>query len=258
MTDFLARCRLDGRVAIVTGAGSGIGRATAHALAQAGAIVAVTDIDEAAAKTVSAEIVSGGGGAQSHGLDITDPTQVDAVIDAIAEDRGRIDILVNNAGIAMRNRTTATSNDDWNKVVNVNLTGQFYCARAAGRHMEAAGRGAVIMVAAIMGLTGGGLHPNPAYHASKGAIVNLTRSLAVEWGPVGIRVNSVAPTYVRTNLTERMLENNQTLNYILDNTPMGRLADADEIAAAILFLASDAASMITGHTLPVDGGWVAR
>jgi len=258
MTDFLAQCRLDGRIAIVTGGGSGIGQATAVALAQAGAVVAVTDIDEAAAATVAAAISSDGGAARAHGLDITDPAQVDGVIDRIAGDHGRIDILVNNAGISVRYRSTEISTDDWNHVVDVNLNGQFYCARAVGRHMEAAKRGAIVMVASIMGLTGGGLYPNAAYHASKGAIVNLTRSLGVEWGPVGIRVNSVAPTYVRTSLTERMLENNKTLDYILDNTPMGRLADPDEIAAAILFLASDAASMITGHTLPIDGGWVAR
>ena len=169
-----------------------------------------------------------------------------------------IDILIANAGIAIRQPTIEMTTPVWNKVMDVNLNGHFYCARAVGRHMVAARSGAVVMLASIMGLTGGGKFPNPAYHATKGAIVNLVRSLGVEWAPLGIRVNAVAPTYVQTPLTEKMLQDNETRAYILDNTPMHRLATPDEIAAAILFLAGDSASMITGHTLPVDGGWVAR
>ena len=146
----------------------------------------------------------------------------------------------------------------WQEVLNVNLTGTFLCSREAAKTMLERGKGSIVSVASIMGLIGGGVYPNPAYQASKGGVVNLTRSLALDWASRGIRVNVVAPAFVRTPLTQSLLEEDGMEEKLLARTPLGRLVETYEVADAIHFLASDAAAMITGHTLPVDGGWVAQ
>jgi NAD(P)-dependent dehydrogenase (short-subunit alcohol dehydrogenase family) len=253
MSDYLGLLRLGGRVALVTGGGNGIGRATCHALAQAGTHVAVSDIDQAAAATVAAEI-----GGEAHCLDVADEAQVREVVAAVAARHGRLDILVNNAGLGARVSTVELPTERWRQVLAVNVDGGFFCAREAGRHMLQAGRGAVVNVASIMGLVGGAHYPNLAYHTAKGAVVNFTRALACEWAPQGVRVNAVAPTFARTRLTEPLLAEEAMAARLLQDTPMGRFVEPEEVAAAILFLASDAAAMITGVTLPVDGGWTAR
>jgi NAD(P)-dependent dehydrogenase (short-subunit alcohol dehydrogenase family) len=254
MADYLELLRMDGRVALVTGGGSGIGRATAHALAQAGAHVAVSDTDENAARTVAEEIGRG----ETHRLDVADEAEVEAVVGAVMERHGRIDILVNNAGLGARMPTLELPIERWRHVLAVNLDGSFFCTRAAGRHMVAAGRGAVVNVASIMGLVGNAHYGHLAYHSAKGAIVNFTRALACEWALSGVRVNAVAPTFARTRLTEPLLADEALARRLIADTPMGRFAEPEEVAAAILFLSSDAASMITGTILPVDGGWTAR
>lgn len=244
-TDPLAEFRLDGEVAVVTGGASGIGRVVATALAAVGARVAVLDV--------------AGRGEGIHAVDVTDEAQVQATFADVVTRHGRLDVLFNNAGIAIRRPTTELTLDDWNRVVAVNMTGVFLCAREAARHMLAGGRGGrIVNTASIMGVVGGGLYPNISYQATKGAVVNMTRALAVEWAREGIRVNAIAPTWVRTPLTRGITENPELVQRIEQITPMGRLAEPQEIVGAVLFLATRASAMVTGHILAIDGGFLAQ
>jgi 2-deoxy-D-gluconate 3-dehydrogenase len=249
--------RLDGKVALVTGAARGLGQGIARGLAEAGADVAALDIVSVAE---TGDLVRNEG-SRFHAMNV-DLLEADAklaseVVEECVSELGRLDILVNNAGIIRRAPALEFGEDDWEAVVKINLSAAFYLSQAAARHFVEEGRGGrIINTASVLSYEGGMIVPS--YSASKAGIANLTRALANEWAPLGINVNAIAPSYFTTELTSALREDEERSAALLSRLPAGRFGEPEDLKGAAVFLASDAADYVHGTILPVDGGWLAR
>ena len=242
--------RLNGRVAIVTGGANGLGEAIAGKFAAEGAVVVIADVDEPAMEQVGGEL-----GVETSLCDVSDRASVQALVDGVVERHGRLDIMVANAGIANSPKYLDIDDEFWGRMIDVNLTGVFLCNQIAARHMVARGNGGVLLnTASILGAEGN--PQTPAYAASKAGVISLTRSGAMALGEFGIRVNAVGPGYMKTRMTEGLRAVPELEKSLAEMVPLNRFGEASDIADAAVFLASDEASYITGHTLFVDGGWL--
>jgi len=248
--------RFAGQRALVTGGAAGIGRATARALAAEGARLALLDIDVARLEAAATELTGGGAEALTLPASVAEPAEVRTAFAELDARWGGLDILVNNAGVIGKRAALALTDEDWSRVMRINLDGVFFCAREAGRRMVAQGGGAIVNLGSIYSLVAA--PERLAYCASKAAVAALTKVLAIEWAGQGVRVNAVAPGYVETDLIGTAVRAGEIDTAPLARrTPVGRLARPEEIARAILFLLDPANAYITGHVLTVDGGWTA-
>jgi 2-dehydro-3-deoxy-D-gluconate 5-dehydrogenase len=249
--------KLDGRVALVTGAGRGLGQGLAAGLAEAGADVAVLDVVSLDETYEQVSALGRRCQTLSYDLQGTDAGLADRIVSECVSELGPLDILVNNAGIIRRAPALEFSEEDWEDVVSINLTSVFYLSQAAARHfVEQGGGGKIVNLASVLSSSGGIVVPS--YAAAKAGVANLTRALANEWAPLGINVNAIAPSYFSTSMTSALRSDAERAEALLARIPAGRWGEPEDLKGAVVFLASDAASYVHGATIPVDGGWLAR
>ena len=245
------------QVVVITGAGRGLGAALAEGFAEAGARLVVGDVNAASAEATAARIAERGGSAYGVGCDIRDRAQVQALIDAALTRFGALDVLVNNAGINVPKPAEELTPDEWERIIATNLTGTFTCCMAAGSVMLTQGHGCIVNICSVHAHVGSYVHKALAYNASKAGVANLTRSLALEWGERGVRVNGISPGPLATELMATRLANPDYVRKTLERMAIKRIGTPADVLGAALFLASPAAAWITGQVLPVDGGWLA-
>jgi gluconate 5-dehydrogenase len=247
---------LKGKVAVVTGASSGLGVVFAQALAEMGANVELAARRIEKLNDVAGQLKQLNIKARPFQCDISRQDEVQRLVDDTVKNFERLDIIVNNAGVAAMSPATDISVDDWNKVVSVNMTGVFLCARTAARQMIKQGGGKIVNIASIYGAVGD-VFPASPYYATKGAVINMTRDLAVEWAPYKISVNAIAPGFFPSEMTEAIFKDPGYMEYIRKQTPMGRPGNPDDLKGAVVYLSSAASDYVTGQTIFVDGGWTA-
>ena len=253
---YQARFRVDGELALITGGGRGIGLACAEALRECGARLIIVEPDDQVGRAGQEELAAKGYPAEFLSGDVTSSARMTEIADMLA-DRGRpVSILVNNAGVGHSGVSSEdVSDEQWLRMMDVNVNGVFWCSRAFGRHMIAARRGAIVNLGSMSGSICNRPQPQTPYNVSKAAVHHMTRSMAAEWAPHGVRVNAVAPTYIETPMVMANPANKDRIGAWLHDTPMGRFGQAYEVASAVVFLASEAASLMTGAVVPVDGGF---
>ena len=249
------KSELGGQVAVITGGGRGIGLASAEAMAEAGARIVIAEIDPAIGQSAVETLHGKGYDASFVELDVTKPAMVNAVADRIVASHGRVDVLLANAGIARCTKGEDITDEEWLQVIDINLNGVFWANRAFGRHMLAAGKGSIVNIGSMSGIISNKPQEQAHYNASKAAVHMLTKSLAGEWAARGVRVNAIAPTYIQTAMTQGGMDNPDWYPTWIEMTPMARVGQPEEIASVVLFLASDASSLMTGTVVVADAGY---